>query len=208
MLTFCSKGYSLSFIATDSPAPANEGEPRPAPKPQTGVSTPLQPELQFARCMSNRYRTDSFPRCVSCTRRWAGDTCRFQGIRFFLKDNQKNVVGISFIEGERPDAPSMDFPVKWNVPLQPSHIRRTKVRTFEFSPPAGFSQSYLKWTVARALLPTLKEELAHLDIKEIIKRPRESEVRATCGKSTFLTFSFVTDGLKNSRYMHDFDFLE
>ena len=41
----------------------------------------LVPELQFARCMSNRYRPDPFPRCVSCTRRWAGDTCRFQGIR-------------------------------------------------------------------------------------------------------------------------------
>ena len=41
----------------------------------------LTPELQFARCMSNRYKPDPFPRCVSCTRRWAGDTCRFQGIR-------------------------------------------------------------------------------------------------------------------------------
>ena len=46
-------------------------------------------QFQFARCMSNRYRSEQFPRCVSCTRRWAGDTCRFQGIRFFLKDPQQ-----------------------------------------------------------------------------------------------------------------------
>jgi lysine-specific demethylase 3 len=124
------KGHILISTATDSSTPAHEGESGAAPKPQTGVSAPLQPELQFARCMSNRYRSDNFPRCVSCTRRWAGDTCRFQGIRFFLKDDQKNVVGISFIEGQKPDAPTMDFPVKWNVPLQPSHLRRTKVRKF------------------------------------------------------------------------------
>jgi lysine-specific demethylase 3 len=88
----------------------------------------LHPELQFARCMSNRYRSEQFPRCVSCTRRWAGDTCRFQGIRFFLKDNQRNIVGVSFVENQRADAPSMSFPVNWNVPLTHTHIRRTKVR--------------------------------------------------------------------------------
>jgi lysine-specific demethylase 3 len=97
------------------------------PPPGTDASGPLQPELQFARCMSNRYRSEQFPRCVSCTRRWAGDTCRFQGIRFFLKDPQRNIVGISFVETQKPDAPSMTFPNKWNVPLQPLHIRRTKV---------------------------------------------------------------------------------
>lgn len=90
----------------------------------------LHPELQFARCMSNRYRSEQFPRCVSCTRRWAGDTCRFQGIRFFLKDHQRNIVGVSFVENQRADAPSMHFPSSWNVPLTLTHIRRTKVRKF------------------------------------------------------------------------------
>ena len=87
----------------------------------------LHPELQFARCMSNRYRSEEFPRCVSCTRRWAGDTCRFQGIRFFLKDENRNIVGISFIENQKADGPSMNFPVKWNVKLELSHIGRIKV---------------------------------------------------------------------------------
>jgi lysine-specific demethylase 3 len=96
-------------------------------QPSTSQQVALRPELQFARCMSNRYRTEQFPRCVSCTRRWAGDTCRFQGIRFFLKDAKRNTVGISFVETDKPDAPSINFPNKWNVALQPSYIRRTKV---------------------------------------------------------------------------------
>lgn len=91
------------------------------------ASGPLQPELQFARCMSNRYRSEEFPRCVSCTRRWAGDTCRFQGIRFFLKNQNRDIVGISFVESQKPDAPTMNFPNKWNIDLQMEHIRRVKV---------------------------------------------------------------------------------
>ena len=95
---------------------------------QPGSSGPLHPELQFARCMSNRYRNEEFPRCVSCTRRWAGDTCRFQGIRFFLKNEARDIVGISFVESQKPDLPSLSFPVKWNVPMEDSHMRRIKVR--------------------------------------------------------------------------------
>ncbi|KIP09215.1 hypothetical protein PHLGIDRAFT_343879 [Phlebiopsis gigantea 11061_1 CR5-6] len=132
----------------------------------------LHPELQFARCMSNRYRSEEFPRCVSCTRRWAGDTCRFQGIRFFLKDNNRNIVGISFIESQKADGPSMNFPVKWNVKLELSHIGR------------------IKRTVAQTLLPVLKEEEEHFQRREVIRRNRESEVRATC--DTCMTSIFST----------------
>ena len=94
----------------------------------------LQPELQFARCMSNRYRSEQFPLCVSCTRRWAGDTCRFQGIRFFLKGSQRNIVGVSFVENLKPDAPNMNFPGQRNVPLTTAHIQRTKVTRCNVSP--------------------------------------------------------------------------
>ena len=93
----------------------------------TENATPLHPELQSARCMSNRYRLELFPRCVSCTRRWAGDTCRFQGIRFFLKDKQHEIVGISFLGSRYQDAPKMLYPIKWNVPLQEAHVNRMKV---------------------------------------------------------------------------------
>lgn len=87
------------------------------------------PELQYARCMSNRYRTEEFPRCVSCTRRWAGDTCRFQGIRYFMRDADKKLVGISFSESHSvAQIPKMAFPPSWNRKVQREHIRRSKVR--------------------------------------------------------------------------------
>jgi hypothetical protein len=100
----------------------------------------LTPELQVARCMSNRYRNEDFPRCVSCTRRWAGDTCRFQGIRFFLKNPDKNIVGISFVES-KADGHHLNFPVKWNVPLRLAYIDIIKVR-FTFT--MFVSYSYFK----------------------------------------------------------------
>ncbi|KAI0047285.1 Clavaminate synthase-like protein [Auriscalpium vulgare] len=131
----------------------------------------LHPELQFARCMSNRYKSENFPRCVSCTRRWAGDTCRFQGIRFFLKDEGQNIVGISFVEHQKADAPSMNFPNRWNRSLDRTHIHE------------------IKRTVAHALLPTLQEELKHLNMPAIIRRPRESDVRATCDTCMTSIFS-------------------
>ncbi|KZT20654.1 Clavaminate synthase-like protein [Neolentinus lepideus HHB14362 ss-1] len=133
----------------------------------------LHPELQFARCMSNRYKQDTFPRCVSCTRRWAGDQCRFQGIRFFLKDDspERKIVGISFVEHQKPDSPTMKFPEKWNVDLNPQYTRR------------------IKRTVAKALLPTLKEEQKHLSMSGVIRRPRESDVRATCDTCNTSIFS-------------------
>jgi lysine-specific demethylase 3 len=77
--------------------------------------------------MSNRYKAESFPRCVSCTRRWAGDTCRFQGIRFFLKDEKQNIVGVSFVENQKADSPSMKFPTRWNRPLDGVFIKEIKV---------------------------------------------------------------------------------
>lgn len=144
---------------------------------------PLQPELQFARCMSNRYRSEEFPRCVSCTRRWAGDTCRFQGIRFFLKNQNRDIVGISFVESQKPDAPTMNFPNKWNVDLEPDHTLRVKVSSALSIQTLFPLTLYPQRTVAEALLPILKLELQHLSLPEIIRRPRESEVRATCGES-------------------------
>ncbi|KXN84230.1 Lysine-specific demethylase 3A [Leucoagaricus sp. SymC.cos] len=137
----------------------------------TENAIPLQPELQFARCMSNRYRTEQFPRCVSCTRRWAGDTCRFQGIRFFLKDKKRDIVGISFVEGRYQDAPKMVYPTRWNVPLKEAHIKRMKL------------------SIAKALLPILKKEYEHIKLPELIRRPRESEVRATCDTCMTSLFS-------------------
>ncbi|TFK43074.1 hypothetical protein BDQ12DRAFT_674344 [Crucibulum laeve] len=155
----------MQIVSTNGQQPATSGASG------EGGALALHPELQFARCMSNRYRNEQFPRCVSCTRRWAGDTCRFQGIRFFLKDVNKNIVGISFVESQKPDGPGMTYQTKWNIPLKKEHISRTKK------------------TIARALLPTLRKELEHLNMPEIIRRPRESEVRATCDTCMTSLFS-------------------
>jgi len=37
-------------------------------------------------------------------------------------------------------------------------------------------------SIAKALLPVLKEEAEHVKVQEIVRRPRETEVRATCGE--------------------------
>jgi len=87
----------------------------------------LVPELQSARCMSNRYKNEDFPRCVSCTRRWAGDTCRFQKIRYFIRDDKNNLRGMSFSEAHPPTPPAMNFPTEWNRTFEKTHINRTKV---------------------------------------------------------------------------------
>ncbi|GLB33276.1 putative clavaminate synthase-like protein [Lyophyllum shimeji] len=131
----------------------------------------LHAELQNTRCMSTKYKSDTFPRCVACTRRWAGDTCRFQGIRFFLRDAQMNIRGVSFSETQNADLPTMKFPTEWNEPLTAANIQRTKK------------------TIARALLPTLRQELKHLRVPIIIHRPREREVRATCDTCMTSIFS-------------------
>jgi lysine-specific demethylase 3 len=112
----------------DHAGAARPGTENSAGSGGTDGTGPLHPELQFARCMSNRYKTESFPRCVSCTRRWAGDTCRFQGIRFFLKDEKQNIVGVSFVENQKADSPSMKFPTRWNRPLDTVFIKEIKVR--------------------------------------------------------------------------------
>lgn len=48
----------------------------------------------------------------------------------------------------------------------------------------------MQHTVAKALLPTLKSEQEHLRLPEVIRRPRETEVRSTCGMLSSFSFSF------------------
>ena len=145
------------------------------------------PELQYARCMSNRYKTDAFPRCVSCTRRWAGDTCRFQGIRILLRDEKKNLVAVSFMESTKSDASKMILPDAWNVDLEERHVKRTMVRTAHIGVSKMLTSYHfflilLQTTVANALLPHLKKEQLHIKQNSVVRRPRETDVRATCGK--------------------------
>ena len=111
-------------------------QPGFVPMPMMCLSAPSGPfvpksmELQYARCMSARYKSDAFPRCVSCTRRWAGDTCRFQNIRLLGRDANKNLVTTSFqgIDAKVENVPML-YPDRWNVPLERRHVERTLVCT-------------------------------------------------------------------------------
>ena len=96
-------------------------------KPARGMH--ILPELQTARCLSTRYKHEPLTRCVSCTRRGAGDTCRFQGIRYIIRDfERQKFVGISFDEhAEVGGTSEAVFPSRWNRNLDYEHTQRSKV---------------------------------------------------------------------------------
>ncbi|EJD54118.1 Clavaminate synthase-like protein [Auricularia subglabra TFB-10046 SS5] len=121
--------------------------------------------------MSNRYKSDDFPRCLSCTRRWAGDTCRFQNVRLLLRDGAGVLRAIDFLEKPVMNLPAMMYPDSWNKPLAPEYIHRVKV------------------VAARDLIGTLREERAHLMLPKLVRRVRETDCRATC--DTCLTSVFA-----------------
>ncbi|OCB84601.1 Clavaminate synthase-like protein [Sanghuangporus baumii] len=130
------------------------------------------PELQYARCMSARYKADPFPRCVSCTRRWAGDTCRFQNIRILLRDSNKVLWAVGFQDlGAKVQGPHMVYPDSWNVPLEKRHIDRVMS------------------TVAMSLVTHLRKEQAHQSLGSVVRRQRETDVRATCDTCMTSLFS-------------------
>ncbi|KAJ4000558.1 hypothetical protein F5050DRAFT_1804039 [Lentinula boryana] len=155
---------SVTYVPEKGQEPTSENRMRMLQAEEStafGAAT-LTPELQTARCMSSKYKPEDFPRCVSCTRRWAGDTCRFQGIRIFMKNEKKEVVGMGFVNNQKAEKPAMDFPKKWNV---------------------GLADKDIQWTMrvtAKQVLPILLQERRHVNTQQIIYRPREIDVRATC----------------------------
>jgi len=124
-------GYFLFFISSPG-----SNYPQ-APAQDLGMM--FIPELQFACYMLNRYGLDAFPRCVSCTRRWAGDTCRFQEIRYFMRDADGKLLGISSYESSSiSPPPTMEFPKKWNCKVGKEHAHCSEVPSlhqFYFSKP-------------------------------------------------------------------------
>ncbi|KAJ7711539.1 Clavaminate synthase-like protein [Mycena olivaceomarginata] len=113
---------------------------------------------------------EEFPRCVSCTRRIVGDTCRFRNVRSFLHGGDGKLAGFLFQEQKQHTGTAMKYPTEWNVPLEKSHIDKTKK------------------AIAAALLPALRQERIHVDQRAVVYRPRECEVRSTC--DTCLTSIF------------------
>ncbi|KDQ07139.1 hypothetical protein BOTBODRAFT_39064 [Botryobasidium botryosum FD-172 SS1] len=97
--------------------------------------------------------------CLHCRRRQAGDTCRFARLRALRKENDKFVETMLVSNEEEGE---IEFPAEWNVE------------------PEGLHLSRIKGVVAKALLPTLRDELDHIGRPGLIRRPREMECRATC----------------------------
>ena len=183
----CEKPVSKRAKSVKPKSVANAGTKRNAVGKRSGdgarvewtyngtLTSDLVPELQQARCMSTRYKNEQFPKCISCTRRWAGDTCRFQNLRLWLrKKDSGKTHGISFTKCVVVKQQEMQYPRKWNVELRSHHV------------------NIIKHTVARALLPVLEVELAHLNKEApptgVVQRMRETECRATC--DTCLTSLF------------------
>lgn len=101
-----------------------------------------------------------------------------------MKDFEEVIVGISFVESSTSDGPTLDFPKQWNKPLKHEFVRKMKVKINSETPWTAPDDEY-QVIVAKALLPTLRNEMDHLNMPEIIRRPRETDVRTTCGNILF-----------------------
>ncbi|KZV75102.1 hypothetical protein PENSPDRAFT_661909 [Peniophora sp. CONT] len=149
---------------------------------------PLHPELQLSRCMSPRYRTSPYPRCVACTRRWAGDVCRFQGLRVFLRDAQGTFRGVSFLEVRPTPIPAVPNEPSTSVPsdseAEPHTLTRIpdaeRLPTNWNRPMGRAERTKVMEVVARALVDVLESELAHIRQDGCMRRPKTSGVRSTC----------------------------
>jgi len=75
------------------------------------ASGPLHPELQFARCMSNRYKNEPFPRLRFLHASLGRRHLSLPGHPFFLERSQPKIsLGSVLSRTRNPDAPAMTFP--------------------------------------------------------------------------------------------------
>ncbi|KAI0029130.1 hypothetical protein K488DRAFT_16888, partial [Vararia minispora EC-137] len=127
---------------------------------------------------TTRYKSRGIPQCFACVRRRGGDTCRFQHVRVFLYKDEAPTAEpfITYIHADdiygdfiQSRQPQLDFPHAWNEAMTDAHVARVKT------------------TIAKALMPVLKQELVHLQDKAVW-RALEHDVRATC--DTCLTSIF------------------
>ena len=142
----------------------------------------LQLELQFARCMSNQYRSEQFTlrllypmlgwRCVSFPR------------HPLLPQRQSTQHRRSQLH-QKPQVRCSKYELPWSMECSTDHCAHT---ADEGDPLQCITPDHtnliisIQRTVAQALLPTLRKELDHLATPQIIRRTRESEVWATCGR--------------------------
>lgn len=79
--------------------------------------------------MSVRYKDVPYTRCMACTRRWAGDTCRFQNVRYILRDREtREVKAYAFTQYRHNQiAPDLALPEEWKGPMTLKYIQAVKV---------------------------------------------------------------------------------
>ncbi|KAI0314183.1 hypothetical protein OF83DRAFT_1138062 [Amylostereum chailletii] len=176
-----SRQLSMAAAASHSRPPLSTVQPNRAAGPSKSKLVATHSLVQTHRCYVPRYKTGvGVSTCVACTRRQAGDSCRFMNIRVIAFNEKDEVAGSHLVPPTdnvqvASQSPTFHFPTEWNIPLGPVHIRRTKC------------------TIAQALLPTLKQELEHLQLKDaddaVGWRSLETHVRATCDTCMTSLFS-------------------
>lgn len=140
--------------------------------------------IQDKFCLATAYKDAKLSKCTSCSRRNGKDTCRFRDIRYIKRDAAGAFRGIGFQTKPAQTLGRVRFPELWNEKPLKEHVNIIKVRamlSWTFQNIAHFSG---KRVVATGLLPVLQREVKHLEHQDTICRPREIDVRATCGKET------------------------
>ncbi|KAI0266379.1 hypothetical protein BC834DRAFT_969419 [Gloeopeniophorella convolvens] len=147
-------------------------------KPDSAGSLPydstypgVRAQVQEKFCLSSAYKDVKLSRCTSCSRRNGMDTCRFRDVRHIIRDPAGRSLGVAFHSQPAETKGRVVFPDAWNTE------------------PCREQMDTTKRVIAEALLPTLQNELAHLEQPGIICRPREVDVRATCDTCMTSLFS-------------------
>lgn len=151
--------------------------------PTTADSEPgLRIQMQEKFCLATAYKDAKLSKCTSCSRRNGMDTCRFRDIRYIIRDAAGTCRGIGFESKPAKTLGRIRFPHSWNSELRNEHVNTIKVGIVLLYVFHGIADFTEKRVVAVGLLPVLQREIKHLEHADIVCRPREVDVRATCGK--------------------------
>ncbi len=151
-------------------------------QPAAGSEPGLRVMMQDKFCLATAYKDAKLSKCTSCSRRNGKDTCRFRDIRYIKRDAAGAFRGIGFQTKPAQTLRRVRFPELWNRDLRKEHVDIIKVRALLSGTFQSISDFTHKRVVAVGLLPVLQREVKHLEHQETICRPREIDVRATCGK--------------------------
>ncbi len=140
--------------------------------------------IQDKFCLATAYKDAKLSKCTSCSRRNGKDTCRFRDIRYIKRDAAGAFRGIGFQTKPAQTLGRVRFPESWDEKPRKEHVNIIKVRAMLSCTFQSIADLTEKRVVAAGLLPVLQREVKHLEHQDTICRPREIDVRATCGKET------------------------